>query len=270
MVQNGSETSTKLNIISAQSDSEDNAFLHRSAQEATTPAAAATTSSGDRGLICPFSITTTLNIVTAVLNKAEELLTDQIHSKTSVFTGHSLPEAPHNFNSGLARAETCLQIHTSFSARSWEVRQHPKCLECLESTVCGRWLRPGLPSGLGCYMAAVEGTLKLHPHYNILTLNMQHVPESCLSAHASKWVIFSRIQAALGLVNLTRSSLYFSYLLSWKSSSKQRFLKHAQRQTKRIGLFIDRMAENVFSSYTTRQTDSSPPFSCLIFNSPKN
>lgn len=270
MVQNGSETSTKLNIISAQSYSEDNAFLHGSGQEPMTSAAAAIAPSGDRGLICPFSTTTTLNIVTTVLSKAEELLTDQIHFKTSTSTGHALPEAPHNFNSGLARVETCLQIHASFSARSWEVRQHPKCLECSESTVCERWLQPELSSGLGCYMAAGQGTRKLHPHHNILTLKMQHVPESCLSAHASKRVLFSRIQVALGLVNLTGSNLYFRYLLSWKSSSKQGFLKHAQTQTNRIRLFTDRMAENVFSSHTTRQADSSPPFSCLLFNSPEN
>lgn len=45
MLQNGSEISMKLNIISAQSDSEDNALLHGSAQEPMTPVASATASS---------------------------------------------------------------------------------------------------------------------------------------------------------------------------------------------------------------------------------
>lgn len=60
----------------------------------------------------------------------------------------------------------------SFSARSWEVHQHPKCLDCLESMVSERWLQPGLHSGLGCSVAAGEEALKIHPHHNILALEM--------------------------------------------------------------------------------------------------
>lgn len=64
------------------------------------------------------------------------------------------------------------------------------------------------------------------PHFD---LKNAHASESSLSAHTPKWVIFSRTQAALGLVNLTWSNCISFYLLSWKSLSKEGFwnmLKH--------------------------------------------
>lgn len=68
MVQNGSEIIMKPNMISAQNSSEDDALLHRCAQKPVNPAAA-----GQRSLM-PLSITSTLDIVNVVPNKADEVL----------------------------------------------------------------------------------------------------------------------------------------------------------------------------------------------------
>lgn len=68
IVQNGSEILMKPNIISTQNGSEDDTLLRGCAQKPVNPAAAR-----QRSLI-PLSITSSLEIVTVVPNKADEVL----------------------------------------------------------------------------------------------------------------------------------------------------------------------------------------------------